>query len=1181
MSTKNNDIDLHLGEVILLDGRSVEFIIQPRLFAGDLFDTVASHFDLKEKEYFGLAFLDSSGQYNWLNLERRLLEHEYARNEFNHLSSATFSMGENLFEIKPQSIDERSRTGTTGDCIDGPIKNRDRSMRGFKPSLNHHRVKTNENEHCRRSDTISNNKSTNFSNNHHHHLPSINKIRNLKRKNKEFGNKFSTTTMTSSSSMVVNHLKKPLARLMMKQSIGQLERRKLENRKPNQLLNGDADEEEEEEEDAPPLPDGPPPVLPLILDTPERINLMIDPSDHFDQHRKRQNGDEDPLYDVIDDDDADDDGREENGIDDDGCDLDGNGNDVFETLKTIDCDQINSKLNDFNQFELPNNLSPFDSSRNADAVSFSQSKQIVQNNIDIDNISIESQQQQQQQQQYQHHHHSHHLSQQNHQIEPNSFEDRRYHHIQQRSSSNRLVLHFLVKYFVESITMLQETNTIELFYLQAKSLLLNEIVQVDLETSLKLSALILQATYGDSKSFSESKTRARIHRLQLISSFLLKELLTYQNCENRILEQYRQLTGLSYGESIFQFMILIEQQPTYGVHFYEVKDKSNIPYWLGLSFKGIDQFSFEERKKPLKQFSWRQLENLYFRERKFSIEVRDLKRVIHTLSSINLYENAIQNTDTIDDLSSAICDPTTQVSVSRRTFGPSNVTVYVWFAATPSLTKYIWSMAISQHQFYIDHRLNKSSKHLQRSREEIVESLNRRNTYSTLLYNQYYSNNYRTSYIESQEENINADGGDGSQLHHSHHYEMRRDNQRNSILSNSSSSIENCSNSSSIESSTNHSTSKFGLGHLSNQIRSIQFDTNRKDTLADQTIPQATKTTMKSSSLISLNLNDSNGQRAEEERSKFNQDINHHRHHLHRQQQQVLRSNSQLILAPRQQQQQQTQQINRNQPFRHSTTTTNLMKMFSKIGNNGTSNEMEFDCSKILNKRIIKYNKLNRLRQLESMLQIKLDELNHLNQIEYELLMKASQSNRRLSTLTNDDSSTITMASIHSIESSSTSSSSSSSSLSASMIAANQTGKNSIRKQNQIERYQINSDSKAKTFGQTNSLKNFVVTGRASSSLSQQTIDGNPSNSNLKVREMNLRSANQNKIDPMNSINSTSTSLLSSKRYYRMIMMLNEENRIDLINIIEANRLELRPEKTLNNNSIKINRFRENLRLPR
>ncbi|KAH9425852.1 hypothetical protein DERP_005071 [Dermatophagoides pteronyssinus] len=55
-----------------------------------------------------------------------------------------------------------------------------------------------------------------------------------------------------------------------------------------------------------------------------------------------------------------------------------------------------------------------------------------------------------------------------------------------------------------------------------------EIVQVDLQTGLKLSAFILQATYGDCNNFNEIKIRNRIHRLQLISSNLLAELTSYQ-----------------------------------------------------------------------------------------------------------------------------------------------------------------------------------------------------------------------------------------------------------------------------------------------------------------------------------------------------------------------------------------------------------------------------------------------------------------------------------------------------------------------------------------------------------------------------------------------------------------------------------------------------------------------------
>ena len=33
---------------------------QPKLYAGDLLDLVASHFSLKEKEYFGLAYKDET-----------------------------------------------------------------------------------------------------------------------------------------------------------------------------------------------------------------------------------------------------------------------------------------------------------------------------------------------------------------------------------------------------------------------------------------------------------------------------------------------------------------------------------------------------------------------------------------------------------------------------------------------------------------------------------------------------------------------------------------------------------------------------------------------------------------------------------------------------------------------------------------------------------------------------------------------------------------------------------------------------------------------------------------------------------------------------------------------------------------------------------------------------------------
>ncbi|GFS97815.1 FERM domain-containing protein 4A [Trichonephila clavipes] len=48
------------SQVVLLDERRLDILIKPKLYAGELLDMVASHFSLKEKEYFGLAYLDDT-----------------------------------------------------------------------------------------------------------------------------------------------------------------------------------------------------------------------------------------------------------------------------------------------------------------------------------------------------------------------------------------------------------------------------------------------------------------------------------------------------------------------------------------------------------------------------------------------------------------------------------------------------------------------------------------------------------------------------------------------------------------------------------------------------------------------------------------------------------------------------------------------------------------------------------------------------------------------------------------------------------------------------------------------------------------------------------------------------------------------------------------------------------------
>ena len=173
-----------------------------------------------------------------------------------------------------------------------------------------------------------------------------------------------------------------------------------------------------------------------------------------------------------------------------------------------------------------------------------------------------------------------------------------------------------------------------------------------------MAGTALQAYIGNFRSENESRSALRRHYLVKIFN---KDLDYWAECEKRAVSQHRKMANMSRGRAITRYLSIAQEQPTYGVQYHRgITDKSERQWVIGVCYRGLHRYQPGHLEQPEKIFDWKKLENLYYRDRKFSVEV---------------------STD----------------------HGHGGVKAYSWYGPQ-KIIKALWNSAIHAHQFYLDRR---------------------------------------------------------------------------------------------------------------------------------------------------------------------------------------------------------------------------------------------------------------------------------------------------------------------------------------------------------------------------------------------------------------------------------------------------------------------------------------------
>lgn len=177
-----------------------------------------------------------------------------------------------------------------------------------------------------------------------------------------------------------------------------------------------------------------------------------------------------------------------------------------------------------------------------------------------------------------------------------------------------------IKFFQDDVSLIQHTMTKHQYYLQLRKDILEERVRCDLENSMILASLALQAEFGDYQTELHGKTYFRTEHY-LPASVLDK--IDQTTIKEELPKLHSSYYNASEQEAELEFLKVCQRLPEYGVHFHRVlpEKRSLTGIMLGIYSKGVLIFEvLNGNRTPVLRFPWRDTKKISFTKKKICLQ---------------------------------------------------------------------------------------------------------------------------------------------------------------------------------------------------------------------------------------------------------------------------------------------------------------------------------------------------------------------------------------------------------------------------------------------------------------------------------------------------------------------------------------------------------------------------------